>query len=266
MAAGAGESIMSARVDEIAEGVYRFSVPVADIGPPEGFTFNSFLIDGDEPLLFHAGRRDMFPLFFAAVDSVLSLERLRWISFGHVEADECGAMNLWLAAAPNSQVVHGETACMVSLQDLADRPPRAVADGELITDGQRRIRFIATPHVPHGWEAGVIHEEKSNILFCGDLFTQLGLAPMTDGDLVGPAAVAEELFHATSLGPATAPTIRRLAALEPRTLALMHGPTFRGAGGAQLRALADHFDQLLAAAEREAAAPAPQPAPSPIAG
>ena len=249
---------MTTRVDEISPGIFRISVFVPQIAPPDGFAFNSFLIDGDEPMLFHAGRRDMFSLFSEAVRSLMPLERLRWISFGHVEADECGAMNLWLAAAPNSQVVHGETACSVSLSDLADRPPRAVADGELICEGRLRLRFLATPHVPHGWEAGVIFEETARLLFCGDLFTQLGDEAVTDGDIVAPAIVAEELFHATSIGSATAPTIRRLADLEPRTLALMHGPTFRGDGGAALRALADHYEAQLQA-------PAPlQPMPPPV--
>lgn len=239
---------MTARIDEIEDRVFRLSVTVPDIGPPHGFTFNSFLVDDDEPLLFHAGQRAMFPDFSAAVRSIMPIERLRWIGFGHVEADECGAMNLWLAAAPQAQVVHGETACAISLNDLADRPPRAVADGEAITDGRRRIRFIATPHVPHGWESGVIFEETAAILFCGDLFTQLGTEATTEGDLVAPAAAAEDMFHATSLGPATAPTIRRLADLEPRLLALMHGPSFRGDGGAALRRLADHYAERLATA------------------
>ena len=239
---------MTARIDEIEQGIYRFSVFVPEIAPPEGFAFNSFLILGDEPLLFHAGRRDMFPLFAEAVRSVMPIERLRWISFGHVEADECGAMNLWLAAAPEAQIVHGEIACDVSLNDLADRLPRRVADGDLIVDGDRRIRFLATPHVPHGWEAGVIHEEQSGVLFCGDLFGQLGDEGMTDADIVPAAIHAEALFHATSLGPATAPTIRRLAELRPTTLALMHGPTFKGDGGDALHRLADHYAAELAAA------------------
>ena len=239
---------MTARIDEIVDGIFRLSVFVAEIAPPEGFGFNSFLIDGDEPLLFHAGRRDMFPLFSDAVKTVMPLERLRWISFGHVEADECGAMNLWLAAAPNAQVVHGEVACDVSLNDLADRPPRRVADGELITAGERRIRFIATPHVPHGWESGVIHEETSGILFCGDLFTQLGSEVLTENDIVAAAIRGEELFHATSVGAATAPTIRRLAQLRPNKLALMHGPTFAGDGSEMLARLADYYEAQLAPA------------------
>lgn len=239
---------MTMRVDEIAEGIFRLSVFVPEIAPPAGFAFNSFLILGDEPLLFHAGRRDMFPFFSEAVRSILPLDQLRWISFGHVEADECGAMNLWLAAAPNAQVVHGQLACDVSLNDLADRAPRAVADGELITSGERRIRFLATPHVPHGWESGVVFEEGSGVLFCGDLFTQFGAEAKTDGDLLAGAMQAEEVFHATSIGPATAPTIRRLAALKPRILALMHGPTFEGDGAAMLEQLADFYERELAAA------------------
>ncbi len=251
---------MTARIDEIEDGIFRFSVHVPEIAPPAGFSFNSFLILDDEPLLFHAGRRDMFPLFSEAVRSVMPLDRLRWISFGHVEADECGAMNLWLAAAPNAQIVHGQVACDVSLNDLADRPPRAVADGELISAGRRRIRFLATPHVPHGWEAGVIYEETSRTLFCGDLFTQLGDQAATQDDIVAAAIVAEDLFHATSLGAATAPTIRRLAELEPQRLALMHGPVFTGDGGRALRDLAGQYEQRLAAL---AADPAPRPIAQP---
>jgi flavorubredoxin len=233
---------MAARIDEIADSIFRISVFVPEIGPPAGFTFNSFLVIDDEPLLFHAGQRRMFPLFSAAVASLMPVEQLRWISFGHVEADECGAMNLWLAAAPKAEVVHGRTACDISLNDLADRAPRAVADGELITSGKRRVRYIDTPHVPHAWESGVVFEETSRTLFCGDLFTQFGDVATTRGDIVTAAIEAEDAFHSTSVGMATAPTIRKLAELEPATLALMHGPTFFGDGAAALMALADYFE------------------------
>jgi flavorubredoxin len=240
---------MTARVDEIHEGIYRLSVHVPQIGPPAGFTFNSFLVVDNEPLLFHAGQRGMFDQFREAVASVMPVERLRWISFGHVEADECGAMNLWLAAAPTSQVVHGETACSVSLNDLADRLPRTAEDWEVIAADRFRLRFVSTPHVPHGWESGLVYEETSRTLFCGDLFSQLGADAFTAGDLLGPAIAAEEMFHGTSIGPATAPTLRRLAALKPRTLALMHGPTYRGDGELALNQLADYYERVL----REAA-------------
>ena len=233
---------MAAQVTEIADGIYRLSMFVPGIGPPQGFTFNSFLIVDDEPLLFHAGQRGMFPLFRDALETIIPVAQLRWISFGHIEADECGAMNLWLEAAPAAQVVHGETACSISLNDLADRPPRAVKDGELITSGRRRVRYIDTPHVPHSWESGLVFEETTRTLFCGDLFTQFSNVPTTEDDIVAAAADAEDAFHSTSVGPATAPTIRRLAALRPSTLALMHGPTFHGDGADALNRLADYFD------------------------
>ena len=239
---------MTAQINELAEGIFRISVFVPEIGAPDGFTFNSFLMLGDEPLLFHAGQRGMFHLFHEAVASLMPVERLRWISFGHIEADECGAMNLWLEAAPQAQVVHGQTACDISLNDLADSPPRAVADGELITAGRHNVRYINTPHVPHAWESGVVFEETSGILFCGDLFTQFGSKATTDDDIVAAAIATENAFHSTSIGPATAPTIRRLAALKPRALALMHGPTYFGDGGAALEHLADYYAGLLKAA------------------
>ena len=242
---------MTAQVNEIADGIFRLSVFVPEIAPPDGFSFNSFLVLDDEPLLFHAGQRRMFSEFSAAVASIMPIEGLRWISFGHVEADECGAMNLWLEAAPQAQVVHGETACNISLNDLADRPPRMVADGELITSGRRRIRYIDTPHVPHAWESGVIFEETTRTLFCGDLFTQLGSTATTEQDIVPAATAAEDVFHSTSIGPPTAPTIRRLAELKPSTLALMHGPTFFGDGATALERLADYY----AAALRRGATP-----------
>ena len=236
---------MSARVTEIADDIFRLSVFAPEIGAPAGFTFNSFLILDEEPLLFHAGQRGMFELFSAGVERVMPVENLRWISFGHIEADECGAMNLWLKAAPEAQVVHGETACSISLNDLADRPPRSAADGELITSGRRRMRYIDTPHVPHAWESGVVFEEVTGTLFCGDLFTQFGDEAVTEQDILAAAIDAEEAFHSTSIGIATAPTIRRLAELRPSVLALMHGPTFKGDGGDALDRLADYYERLL---------------------
>lgn len=232
---------MAAEITELADGIFRLSVLVPEMGPPEGFVFNSFLIVDDEPLLFHAGQRGMFPSFREAVALVMPVEKLRWVSFGHVEADECGAMNLWLVAAPNAQVVHGATACMVSLNDLADRPPRCVADGELITSGSRRVRYVDTPHVPHAWESGLVFEETSAILFCGDLFTQFGAQATTHDNIVPAAIAAEDAFHSSSIGPATAPTLRRLAELKPSALALMHGPTFFGDCADALNSLADYY-------------------------
>lgn len=246
---------MQVKTDEIADGIYRLSVHVSDIAPPAGFTFNHFLIRADQPMLFHCGLRGMFPALSEAVARLIPVEQLRWIGFGHVEADECGAMNSWLAAAPRAQVVHGATACMVSVNDLADRAPRTLADGETVDLGSKRVRYVDTPHVPHGWESGVLYEEASGALLCGDLFTHLGNGlAVTDKDIVEPAIEAERLFHYTSLGPATAPNVRKLAALKPRTLAVMHGASFNGNGGHALNALADHYAAELDAAMMRRAA------------
>ncbi|HZC16030.1 MAG TPA: MBL fold metallo-hydrolase, partial [Caulobacteraceae bacterium] len=172
---------------------------------------------------------------------VLPLERIRYLSFGHVEADECGSLNQWLAAAPKAQLVHGQTACMTSLNDLADRAPRPLADAETIELGGKRVRWIDTPHVPHGWEAGLIWEETSATLFCGDLLAHGGDGPaITEGDVVAPAIASEDVFHAMSMAPNTGDVLRRLADLKPATLAIMHGSSFRGDGAYAMRALADH--------------------------
>jgi len=236
---------METKIDEIATGIYRLSTFVPDIAPPAGFTFNQFLVLGDEPLLFHTGLRKMFPLTLSAVNRLIPPERLRWIAFGHYEADECGAMNEWLAVAPQAQVAHGQIGCLVSLNDMADRAPRALQNGETIDlGGGKRVRYIDTPHTPHGWDAGVLYEESTGTLMCGDLFTQLGNgSALTEGDVVGPAIAAEDLFQYSSLSPGMGSTIRSLAELAPRMLALMHGPSFRGDGSAALRALADDYDR-----------------------
>jgi hypothetical protein len=155
-------------------------------------------------------------------------------------------MNEWLAVAPQATPAHGQTGCLVSLNDFADRTPRVLADGEVIDlGGGKRVRFIDTPHTPHGWDAGVLYEESTRTLLCGDLFTQLGndLAVMSDGDIVGPAIAAEDVFKYSSLNPGMGATIRRLSTLAPRTLAIMHGPSFTGDGAAALHALADDYDR-----------------------
>jgi flavorubredoxin len=240
---------MKTTIDEIAAGIYRLSTFVPDVAPPAGFTFNQFLVDAEQPLLFHCGHREMFPLVAEAVSSVLPVERLRWITFGHVEADECGAMNRWLEAAPHAEIAHGTIGVLVSLNDLADRPPRTLADGEVVDLGGKRVRWIDTPHVPHGWEAAVLYEETTGTLLCGDLFTQLGNGAAVDGDSPLERAIeAEEAFRFTSLTPATAPTLRRLAELAPRTLALMHGTSFEGDGASALEGLAGWYDARLRAA------------------
>ena len=244
---------MQTTINEVADGIYRLSTYVPDIAPPAGFTFNQFLVLGDEPLMFHTGMRKMFDFTRDALSQIIDPDRLRWIAFGHFEADECGAMNEWLAIAPHAVPAHGQIGCMVSLNDFADRPPRVLGDGEVIDlGGGKRVQFIDTPHTPHGWDAGVLYEESTGTLLCGDLFTQLGDGPaLTSGDIVGPAIAGEELFRYSSLNPGMGATLRRLAELAPRTLALMHGPSFAGDGAAALSALADDYDRRVSGAMAE---------------
>jgi flavorubredoxin len=238
---------METRIDEIAPDIFRLSTFVEDM-PPVGFTFNQFLVRGEEPFLFHTGQRQLFPLVSDAVGRLIDIQSLRWISFAHVEADEMGAMNLFLDAAPDATVVHSPLTCAVSLNDLADRPPMPVTD--VLDIGGHRMRFLPTPHVPHNWESGLWFDESTFTLLAGDLFTSLGDGPaITGDDRVEPALAGEEVFHFTSLGAATAPTIRQLADLEPAVLACMHGTSYQGDGGAQLRALADAYEQLVTEAE-----------------
>jgi len=231
-------------IDEINDGIFRISTWVPDV-TPVGFTFNQFLVAGDEPLLFHTGPRGMFPLVAEAMAKVVPVESLRWITFGHVEADECGAMNIWLAAAPDSQVTYGGLGCMVSLNDLCDRAPRPLADGEVLDIGGKRLRQIPTPHVPHGWEAQVLFEETTGTMLCGDLFTQVGAGPaLTSDDIVEPAVAAEQIFRASSMAPHTAATLRSLGDLNPTTLALMHGPSYSGDGKRAFYDLAAAYEEL----------------------
>jgi flavorubredoxin len=244
---------MDTRVDEIADGIFRISTWLEEIAPPAGFTMNQFVVRGEEPLLFHTGPRRMFPLVSEAVGRVVPVDSLRWITFGHVESDECGSMNDWLAAAPNATVAHGMVGCLVSLNDMADRPPRPLQDGEVLDLGGKQLRHLDTPHVPHGWEARVLFEEGTQTLLCGDLFTAVGDGPaVTDDDPIAPAAAAEDMFGATALTATTGATIRKLAELQPQTLALMHGSSYAGDGSAALLALADYYDER---ADRASARP-----------
>jgi flavorubredoxin len=233
------------RVDEIADRIYRLSTFLPSVGPT-GLAFNQFLIDADEPLLFHCGQRPLFASVARAAGRIMDLGRLRWIAFSHVESDECGSLNDWLGLAPRATALHGRIGCNTWLNDMADRPPRVLADGDALDLGGRRVRFLETPHVPHGWDAALLGEETTGALFCSDLFTQFGEGPATTtGDIVAPAIAVEERLHFVPVTPATAPTIRRLAGLSPRVLALMHGPSFEGDGAGALQTLAAHYEAHL---------------------
>ena len=233
---------METRVTEVADGVHQLTTHIPEID----FGFNQYLLAAEEPLLFHTGMRGVFPLVSGAIGRVLPPDTLRWGSFGHVEADECGAMNDLLALAPHATVAQGGIGCMVSIGDLADRPPRPLADGEVLDVGGHRLRWLDTPHVPHGWEAGVLFDETTGTLLCGDLFSQVGApAALTTGDVVEPAMAAERMFHASTMAPHTGAVLRGLGDLEPSTLAIMHGASFSGDGSRALYDLATAYESLL---------------------
>jgi flavorubredoxin len=227
------------RVDEVAEGIYRISTPVTVV--PGGFTFNQYLVADEEPLLFHSGPRGLFPVVSEAVAAVVPLQKLRYVGLSHFEADECGALNEFLAVAPDAVPVCSGIAAMVSVDDVATRKARALADGEVLELGRHRVRWIDTPHVPHGWECGYLFEEATRTLLCGDLFTQGGAehAPVTESDILGPSEAMRAGLDYFAHGKGTRPSLERLAALDPTTLACMHGSAWRGDGRSLLLALAD---------------------------
>lgn len=239
-------------IEEIAQGLFRISTPVPPEAIPGGFTFNQFLFVDDEPLLFHTGPRKFFPLTLAAVRHVLRAEDLRWIAFSHFEADECGALNEWLAAAPQAQPLCSQLAAMVSVSDTADRAPRGLANGEVVRLGRRRLRWVDAPHVPHAMECGYLFDETDGTLLCGDLFSQPGSdVPALTESVAAIWVPSEAMRQAFPYAPVrnAADILDGLARLEPRLLACMHGSSFLGEGGVLLRKLRD----ALAA---EAAAPA----------
>ena len=227
-------------VHEVADGIYRINTPVKIPGAG-GFSFNQYLIVDDEPLLFHTGLRKMFPLVREAVASVLPVERLRYIAFSHVEADECGSLNEWLAAAPQSVPLCGTVAAMVSIGDLADRAPRVFSDNELIPLGKHSVRWYDAPHLPHAWECGFVTEELTATLLCGDLFTQGGsnLPVVTESDILEPSEAFRHKMDYFSHTKNARVLLEKLAVTNPATLACMHGSVWRGDGAKLLRALAD---------------------------
>ena len=230
-------------VDEVAAGIYRICTPLDVI--PGGFTFNSYLIADDEPLLFHTGYRKLFPITLEAIKTVMPVEKLRWIGGSHFEGDEFGALNNFLEAAPEATPFGAEIGVLTSLNDFATRPARGFKDGEELSIGGRRMKWLYTPHVPHGWDCGVLFDVSTGTLLCGDLFTQPGgkMPPVTESEVLtaseGMRGMMDYYAHATS----TAAILERLASLDPSMLACQHGSAYRGDGAALLRELAATLDR-----------------------
>ena len=227
-------------VNEIAPGIYRINTPVSLPDGAGQFNFNQYLIVDEEPMLFHTGPRRMFPLVREAIDRVMPVANLRYLGLSHFEADECGAMNEILAVAPRAVPVCGRIAAMVSVNDVADRPARALADGEVLSLGNHQMRWFDAPHLPHAWECGLMLDTHTRTFFCGDLFTQPGSGdpPVTEGDILGPSEAFREQMDYFAHAPDTDKMLKRFAAERPTTLACMHGSAWRGDGSALLSELA----------------------------
>jgi flavorubredoxin len=232
---------MKVQVTEVGPDLYRISI----FHPGYGIQINQYLLDDDEPFLMHTNFQKVFPASREAVASVMDPAKLRWIGFSHFEPDECGALNNWLEVAPKAQAAVSVVGTIVMMEDYAIRPARGLADGEVFETGRHRLRFLATPHVPHGWDAGLYFDEKDRTLFCSDLFFQGGeCTHWTESDVVGPAreaivqGMASPLAKDMPYTPYTDATLTRLAALKPQTLAVMHGSTFHGDGERALIELA----------------------------
>ena len=243
---------MTPRIDEIAPDLYRISLYVKEFD----LQFNHFLIKDDEPLLFHTGMRGMFPLVRDAVARIIDPVQLRWIGWSHFEVDECGALNEWLAAAPQATPVCGQLGAMINIADFADRPPRALEPSEILATGRRRFRFVPTPHLPHGWDAGVLFDETDRVLLCSDLLHQIGdVEPITSVDITDRYRHALTTYQQSPVlmdyvpyNDNTRRQLAKLAALKPQTLAAMHGSTFVGDGAAILLASADVIQSVTGAA------------------
>lgn len=232
------------RIDEIANGIYRISTAVPPSAIPGGFTFNQYLIADDSPLLYHTGPRKMFPLVRAAIASVIPVESLRYIGFSHYESDECGSLNEFLEQAPKAEPLCSNIAKMVSVDDIASRPARALSDGEELSLGSHIVRWIDTPHLPHAWECGHLFETSTKTLFCGDLFTQGGHEhePLTTQDILETSEAMRSGLDYFSQTRQVRELTEKLAATSPRVLACMHGAAWQGDGATLLLQLAERLD------------------------
>ncbi len=232
-------------VHEIAQRIYRINTPVTVPGGLGAFSFNQYLIADDDSLVFHTGPRRMFPLVSEAIGKILPLDKLRYIAFSHFEADECGSLNDFLAAAPKALPVCSRVAALVSVNDVADRAPRPLADGETLKLGRCELRWYDTPHMPHAWECGLMMELHTGTFLCGDLFTQDGAGeiPVTEADILGPSEAFRSQMDYCAHSPDTTAILDRLAKESPKVLACMHGSAWRGDGGVLLRSLAKSLNE-----------------------
>lgn len=232
-------SASKTNINEVAAGIYRINTPVQVTGGPD-FNFNQYLVVDDEPLLFHTGQKGLYPLVAEAIGKLMPVERLRYLAFSHFEADECGSLNQFLAAAPNAVAVSSQVAAMIAVNDFAIRAPRTMADGEVLRTGRRAFKWIDAPHVPHAWENGFMMELETKTLLCGDLFTQggPGTVALTESDILGPSEAFRAPMDYYAHSPHTAATLEKLAREQPKVLAVMHGSAWRGDGARLLRELA----------------------------
>jgi flavorubredoxin len=233
-------SFKPASISEITADVYRFCL----FAPEIDLQFNFFLVRDEQPLLFTTGYRSSFPLLREAVAQVMDPAEIRWVGFSHFESDECGALNLWLDAAPHAKPVCGQVSAMINVNDFAVREPQGMGDGEVLNTGKYRFRFCSTAHLPHGWDAGLLFEETQQTLFCSDLFHHNGdVEPLTENDLSDRVRAAMQQMQASPLAdyipytPKTDAILQKLADLKPKTLAIMHGSSFAGDGERALREL-----------------------------
>jgi flavorubredoxin len=225
-------------IDEISDGIYRISTPVREI--PGGFSFNQYLLAGEQAMLFHTGPKRMRPLVQEAISSVIDLKALRYIGFSHFESDECGSLNEFLGLAPTAAPLCGRVNAMIN-GDCFDRPAHVLADGETLMLGKYCLRWFDTPHLPHAWECGYLMEENTGTLLCGDLFTQGGadLPPLVSSDILAPSESFRKQMDYYSHTKNGASLLARLSAAKPRTLACMHGSAWQGDGSRLLSALGE---------------------------
>jgi flavorubredoxin len=227
-----------ASIDKIAEDTYRINIGLPDM-IPGGFSFNQYLVVDEMPLLFHTGPKKLFPLVREQIETVLPLSSLRYLAFSHVESDECGSLSEFLDASPEARPVCSQVAAMVSVGDMVEVEPLAMADGQELSLGRHQLLWQTTPHLPHGWDCGYFFDVTTKTLFCGDLFTQPGLGerPLVSNDILGPSEAFRSQMDYFSHGRDTSKLIDKLALLEPDLLACMHGSAWKGDGAGMLRKL-----------------------------